>query len=148
MYIFWISFIGLNIFALDNDPNWLLDKAYDWPNTNRYVLLVDWEKMVEWESSMLIKLTRLLLRVTSVLWVTMFMYGGILYVMSIGEQWKMQTARKKLIYSGLWIFVALSSIALINLIQSATESTLNQAIDVTNWWSISSISSSSSSTNP
>lgn len=132
IYTIWISFSTFWCFALDDNSYGLLNTAYWGSDTNKYVLKVDWKKMVDWDSSMLIRLSKLLLRMTSVLWVTMFMYGWVLFVMSFGEQGKMQAARKKLVYAGIWIFVALSSIALINLIQSMTVSTISEAINATN----------------
>lgn len=103
----------------------LLDMAFDWQDTSEHAQILQWEDMVWGSESTLINISKFLLKVAAVVGVSMFLFGWVLFVLSFGDQWKMKKARTNLIYSWVWLALALSSVVLINMVQSITVWTLN-----------------------
>lgn len=66
-----------------------------------------------------------MLRIMAILGVTMGIYIGIQYVLAQGDDKKEKDARDQLIKIAVGIILALSAIAIVNLIQSLTRSSIN-----------------------
>ncbi len=79
----------------------------------------------DWFASFLSWIAEFMLTVAAVLWVTMVLFGWIMFILSFGDESKMAKAKKMLIYIALWLVLALSSYAIIQIIQSVSVWTLS-----------------------
>lgn len=116
---------------------WVLsDQAKsNWYNGNNsdyceQVLWGDYEKhLISWTSQtqapLIVRITKLLLRLTVVLAITMVLYNGIKWIVESAKWGDVKEAKENLIYIIGGILLALSSVALINLISSVSISSLN-----------------------
>lgn len=108
----------------------------------------DWVS-VERRAPLIVRIAKLLLRMTIVLSITMILYNGILYIIQSSKWESPKDPQKNLINIWIWILIALSSLWIINLISSISMSSLNVDYDWTsvqppnnsqwndwnNWWS-------------
>lgn len=126
VYLFIIFYYSLFFWLQVSAEQWdLLDTAFDWQDTSIHAEIIQWEDMVWWYDSVLINISKFMLKLAAVSWVSMFLIWWIMFVSSFWDQWKMKTARKNIIFSWAWLAIALASIALTNLVQSITNWTLN-----------------------
>lgn len=79
----------------------------------------------EKQAPLIVRITKFLLRITIVLSITMILYNGILRVVESAKGGDVKDAKNNIIYIVWGILLALSSVALINLISSLTLSSLN-----------------------
>lgn len=79
----------------------------------------------EKQAPLIVRITKFLLRMTIVLSITMILYNGILWVIESAKWGDVKDAKDNIIYVVGGILLALSSVALINLISSITLSSLN-----------------------
>lgn len=101
-----------------------------------------WQAVIEWPTievttsglkswtSIIVKVTRILLSLIIALSVTMILYNGMMYII---QTWQWKDAKdltKNIAYIVVWILVALFSVVIITLIQSVPK-TLD---DELNWW--------------
>lgn len=85
------------------------------------ISVLDGEK----QAPLIVRITKFLLRITVVLSITMVLYNGILWVIESAKWGDVKDAKDNIIYVVGGILLALSSVALINLISSITLSSLN-----------------------
>ncbi len=78
----------------------------------------------EWFAGFLSSVADFMLIVAAVLWVTMVLWGGIMLILALWDESKMQKSKKMLAYIVLGIIIALSSYGIIQIIQSITVWTL------------------------
>lgn len=118
LWISWTWFFLLNNFWIC--LSWdVLEDVYS--DSTSSVAMVEWDKVV-WDSdSMLVKATNLLLTLTITIWVSMIMYGGIMIILSMWDQSKMQKARTNLIYVIVGILLAMSSVGIITIMRSVAQ---------------------------
>ncbi|MBS8121635.1 hypothetical protein VAMP_12n14 [Candidatus Vampirococcus lugosii] len=101
----------------------LLDDAYN--TSDEYVTdVVSSSKDADGFAGLLSGVADFLLVVSAVLGVTAVLFVGIMFVLSAGDDSKMIKARKMLFYIGGGIIMALSSYAIVQIIQSISVSTL------------------------
>lgn len=95
-----------------------------WENVNTV-----WNKVIKWSieidnewigssSSMIVKVTRLLLILTIALSVTMILYNGMMYIIETWQWKEWKSLIKNVIFIVVGIFISLFSVVIINLIQS------------------------------
>ena len=89
-----------------------------------------WNRVINNKSSMIARITRLLLILTISLSITMILYNWMMYIIETwqGKEWK--SLVKNVVLIVVWILVALFSVVIINLIQSTT-TTLNTELKET-----------------
>ncbi|WP_213348352.1 hypothetical protein [Candidatus Vampirococcus lugosii] len=117
-FIFGFLFNFLLVFSDD-----LLDDAYN--TSDEYVTdVVSSSKDADGFAGLLSGVADFLLVVSAVLGVTAVLFVGIMFVLSAGDDSKMIKARKMLFYIGGGIIMALSSYAIVQIIQSISVSTL------------------------
>ena len=81
---------------------------------------------------LIVRIAKLLLRITIVLAVTMVLYNWILYIVE-SSKWEMpKDPQKNLLNIWIWILLSLASLWIINLINSITVSSLKTSEDL--WW--------------
>lgn len=79
----------------------------------------------ETQAPLLVRITKFLLRITMVLAVSMVIYNGILWIVESSKGGDIKDAKNNLIYIFVGILIALSSVALINLVSSLGMSSLD-----------------------
>lgn len=87
---------------------------------------VVWLDGISRQEPLIVRITKLLLRITLVLSVTMIIVNGVQYMIEVSG-WKdflSNETSKKLINIAIWVILALSSVGIINLISSITYSSL------------------------
>ena len=86
-----------------------------------------WEKLVNTnkEAPLIVRITKLLLRLTIVLAITMVIYSGINYILQSTSGGDTKWSTKNLMLIAWWIIVALLSLAIIQLINSFAVNSLN-----------------------
>ena len=92
------------------------------------VLGGDYDISVIWtekQAPLIVRITKFLLRITIVLAITMVLYNGIFWVIESAKWGDVKDAKNNIIYIFGGILLALSSVALINLVSSITLSSLN-----------------------
>lgn len=77
------------------------------------------------KSPWIVRAVQILLRFLIIVSITMVIFNGIRYILAAGNADQAWTARKNLLSLGVWIILALSSISLIYLIQSFTNTSSN-----------------------
>ena len=77
------------------------------------------------QAPLLVRITKFLLRMTIVLSITMILYNGVLWIVESSSGNDVKDAKNNLIYIFVGILLALSSVALINLISSLGISSLD-----------------------
>lgn len=85
-----------------------------------------WLDGISKQEPLIVRITKLILRITLVLSVTMIIVNGIQYMVEVSN-WKdliSNETSKKLINIAIWIIIALASVGIINLITSITYSSL------------------------
>ena len=128
---------------------WLIDLWNDKDTVGneilKWALIIDWN-WLSTRAPLIVRIAKLLLRITIVLSVTMILYNGILYIIQSSKWESPKDPQKNLINIWIWIIIALSSLWIINLISSISISSINldyewtsvQAPDNSqwdNWWS-------------
>lgn len=140
--IFSFSFFRVFTFFVYADDG-LLEQAYDDAFSSETVVDVGtdtdtvwtsvfkwWKKITIWEwisnnYPMLVKISKLLLKITIVIAISMIIITWYKYVLTFWDQWKMKEARDRLYLVWLWIVIALWSVALIFIINSITRSSIS-----------------------
>lgn len=84
-----------------------------------------WSVSVKKRPSLIISITKFLLRMTMVLSVTMVIFNGILYVIKSSKGENAKDVLQNLLYVGIWMLLALLSVVIIRLISSVGTSSLN-----------------------
>lgn len=79
----------------------------------------------EKQAPLIVRITKFLLRMTIVLAITMVLYNGILWIIESAKWGDVKDAKDNILYIVGGILLALSSVAIINLISSVTLSSLN-----------------------
>ena len=77
------------------------------------------------QAPLLVRITKFLLRMTIILSITMILYNGILWIVESSSGNDVKDAKNNLIYIFVGVLLALSSVALINLISSLGMSSLD-----------------------
>ena len=77
------------------------------------------------QDPLLVRIMKWLLRMMAIVGVSMWIYVGIQYIMSQWDQAKEKKAIDNLVKIAVGIILALSAIAIVNLIQSITRSSIN-----------------------
>lgn len=103
---------------------------YKWDNNSfcEDVLWGDMDTSVldsEKQAPLIVRITKFLLRLTIVLAITMVLYNGILWIVESAKWGDVKDAKDNIIYIVWGILLALSSVALVNLISSITLSSLD-----------------------
>lgn len=109
------------------------------------VLGWDYNISVLWsqtQAPLIVRITKFLLRLTIVLSITMVLYNWVFWIIESAKWWDVKIAKDNLIYIFVGILLALSSLALVNLISSITLSSLNpedmpsqwETTDNTTYW--------------
>ena len=80
---------------------------------------------VQQQDPLLVRIIKWLLRIMAILGVSMGIYVGIQYILAQGDAAKEKKALDNLIKIVVGILIALSAIAIVNLIQSITRSSIN-----------------------
>lgn len=106
--------------------------GYNWSNQDfcEKVLWGSYNKnYISWTSQqqapLIVRITKFLLRLTVVLAITMILYNGIMWIIESSKGGDVKDAKNNIIYVVGGILVALSSVALINLISSLSINSLN-----------------------
>ena len=88
--------------------------------------LVGWGKVIQSQSQepYLVRLTKLILRISIAAAVPIIIWSGIMYMTAFGDANKQKKAQNIAIYALLWIFLGLSSLAIIELVLSITKNSL------------------------
>lgn len=81
--------------------------------------------IIQQQDPLLVKVIKRLLRMMAIIGVSMGIYVGITYILAQGDEAKEKEARINLVKIVAGILIALSSIALVNLLQSVTRSSIN-----------------------
>lgn len=90
-----------------------------------------WWDLLEKRDSLLVRWSKFLLRITIALSISMIIYNWIKYMIEV-SQWKDALgteAQKHILYIVLWLLVALSSVAIINLLTSAAYTVWGMSLD-------------------
>lgn len=105
---------------------------YKWSNEDFCQIILWWTyetKSFTWDAKtqapLIVRITKFLLRLTIVLAITMVLYNGIFWVIESAKWGDVKDAKNNIIYIFGGILLALSSVALINLVSSITLSSLN-----------------------
>ena len=77
------------------------------------------------EDPLLVRIIKRMLRIMAILGVSMGIYVGIQYVMAQGDAGKEKKAIDNLIKIAVGVIIALSALAIVNLVQSITRSSIN-----------------------
>lgn len=91
------------------------------------------------KAPLIVRIAKLLLRITIVLSVTMVLYNWVLYIIQSSKWESPKDPQKNLINILIWILLALASLWIINLLSSITISSLKTSSDVwflNNWWDV------------
>lgn len=80
--------------------------------------------VVQTEAPLIVRITKLLLRITMILSVTMVIYNGILWIIESSKWTEVKNAKNNIIFIVVGILIALMSLSIINLISSITVSSL------------------------
>lgn len=140
LILFFLSVSG--VFATD-----LLEKAFD-PAMEQQWLINLWNssdavgneilresmnvtiwQWVSYKAPLIVRISKFLLRMTIVLSVTMVLYNWIMYILKSSKWEDPKDVQKNLIYVWWWILLALSSLGIINLINSISTSSLKTGED-------------------
>ena len=81
--------------------------------------------IIQQQDPLLVKIIKRMLRMMAIVGVSMGIYIGITYILAQGDEGKEKTARENLVKIAVGIIIALSAIALVNLIQSISRSSIN-----------------------
>lgn len=81
---------------------------------------------------LIVRIAKLLLRITIVLAVTMVLYNWVLYIIQASKWEAPKDPQKNLLNIWIWILLSLASLWIINLINSITISSLKTSEDL--WW--------------
>lgn len=84
-----------------------------------------WGVGLQQQDPLLVRIMKWLLRMMAIVGVSMGIYVGIQYIMAQGDQGKEKKAIDNLVKIAVGIVLALSAIAIVNLIQSITRSSIN-----------------------
>lgn len=150
LFLFICVSISANVFAgwdlLDKafqpsiEQNWLVDLGSTKDqvgneilreSTNVNISLSSWITTTQ-RSPLIVRIAKLLLRLTIVLAVTMVLYNGVLYIIQSSKWEAPKDPQKNLLNIWIWILLALSSLWIINLVNSITVSSLKTSEDL--WW--------------
>lgn len=77
------------------------------------------------EDSTFVSISKFLLRVVAVIWIVVFLRSGIQLALTLWDEGKMKKVKDNLIWAVWWIVLALSSVAIVYIINSVTKSSLN-----------------------
>ncbi len=147
LYRFFISFFIISFFAILNIAplyanNDLLNQAFDEAKTYDTVInpgndkdAVGWQVFnktlevniggtTEFKEPYLIRFTKLILRITIAISVPIIIWAGIMYATAFWEPNKQKKAQNIVIYALAGIFLALSSLAIVQLVLSITRNSL------------------------
>ena len=80
---------------------------------------------IQEQAPLLVRITKFVLRITIVLSITMIIFNGILWIVESSKWGEVKDAKNNLIYIFVWLILALSSVALVNLISSLGMSSLD-----------------------
>lgn len=80
---------------------------------------------IEEQAPLLVRVTKFILRITIVLSITMILFNGVLWIVESSKWWEVKDAKNNLIYIFVGLILALSSVALVNLVSSLWMSSLD-----------------------
>lgn len=139
-FLFCVFSFGSSAFALDFlEQSFQQSKQYDTVvdvgNTKNAVgnEIVRWGMtinigggpLIGQQDPLLVRIIKWMLRIMAILGVSMGIFVGIQYILAQGDEKKEKDARDNLIKIAVGIILALSAIALVNLVQSITRSSIN-----------------------
>lgn len=88
-------------------------------------LTIWWPNSGLWTSdSVLVRLTRFMMRLSVILAVPLIMYCAIKIMLALGDEWKLKEAIKHIAYVIAWVLLILFSVMIIFLLTSLTRSSL------------------------
>ena len=120
-----------------------IEPAYDWSTIITIWKKVStvWKTIIEWsdasididwhwasvwkKSSLIVRVTKILLSLVIALSVTMILYNGMMYIIQTWQWKEAKDLTKNIAYIVIWILVALFSVVIITLIQSIPNSLEN-----------------------
>lgn len=136
------SIVSISVYAWGN-PNYdLLQQAFEAARNNDYVVgkwntpvTVGWEIFNNtWaiggkdgsslEEPYIIRITKLIIRITVALSVSIVIIWGIMYIVAFGDEGKQKKARNVIIYALIWVLIALSALAVVQLTTTITKNSL------------------------
>jgi len=100
-----------NVVDIWNTSDAVGNQIFKWWKT----LSLKWLKS---QDPIIVRVWKLLLRITIAVWVTMFLIWWIMFLLSMWDDWKMKKARNNLFLAWVWIVLALASMWIIALINS------------------------------
>lgn len=110
--------------SLDSDTAWR--RILHWGSQ---VTLKKWEIESKPEPSLIVKLTRYFLKFTIAISVTMILYNGLSYIIQTGRWKEWKNLVSNVVYIVIWILIALFSVIIITILQSAW-TTINETISL------------------
>lgn len=88
------------------------------------ITLLGSNQWVDVKEPYLVRLTKLILRITIALSVSIIIFAGIQYMLSLGDEAKRKKAQNTAIYAALGILIWLGSLAIVELVLSITKSSI------------------------
>lgn len=125
-FFFWLIFSIFSLVWIWNvvTASSLLDKAYDVENgkSNEYIIKKTWEEVLEWKNSMVVTVTETMLKFAFVIGLSMVVVWWIKMVLAIWDNSKANKARDFVVYVVVGIILAMSSLIIVNILQSVSKS--------------------------
>ncbi len=125
-------------FSLSIEQQWLIylgntkDQVGNEILRESVIMNLWWGTLFETRAPLIVRIAKLLLRITIVLAITMVLYNWVLYIIQSSKWESPKDPQKNLLNIWIWILLALSSLWIINLINSITISSLKTSDDL--WW--------------
>ena len=107
--MFWCNFV----YAWGGSSS--LDDAFEKANDYQLVNNSIEDKDVEWWVK---KTMKLMLKLTIIIWIAVFLYGGIRFLLSMWDDSKAKKTRDTLIVSAIWFIIAFGAWAILQVILS------------------------------
>lgn len=145
---FW-CFVNWQLIWSNDLEKQISDVWYKWDKDTFCEEILWWDVDISFfgaqkQAPLIVRITKFLLRITIVLAITMVLYNGIFWVIESAKWGDVKDAKNNIIYIIWWVLLALSSVALINIVSSITLSSLNPddmpqkddsfVINKPSWW--------------
>lgn len=123
-------FVNWQLVSSNDLQQQIEDSKYQWSDRSFCQDVLGWDMDIsefssETQAPLIVRITKFLLRITVVLSITMVLYNGILWIIESAKWGDVKDAKDNIIYVVGGILLALSSVALINLVSSISLSSLN-----------------------
>jgi len=162
LFLVFSIIVSINVFAWDLleqafnpaiQQNWLVDLGITKDQVGNEILRestnvsvnLNWWPIISTtqRAPLIVRIAKLLLRITIVLSVTMVLYNWVLYIIQSSNWETPKDPQKNLLNIWIWILLSLSSLWIINLVNSITISSLKTSEDLwgltvwcQTWWTI------------